>query len=144
MEEECGPGCQNRGAETPSRREPAIYARGRVGKTKDKKEAALSDPANPVTLDHSSNEPFTAYYAEKSGSPEQLRHFRSVRDAILRVLDRRNGAGRKYDVVDIGCNAGGQCGVWAESGHRVHGLDINEPLLDLARKRAAESGQEID
>jgi len=104
----------------------------------------LSDPANPVTLDHSSNEPFTAYYAEKSANPQQLRHFRSVRDTILRVLDQRNGPGRKYDVVDIGCNAGGQCGVWAENGHRVHGLDINEPLLDLARKRAAESGQEID
>jgi len=104
----------------------------------------LSDPANPVTLGHSSHEPFTAYYAEKSVSPEQLRHFRSVRDTILRVIDQRNGLGRNYDVVDIGCNAGGQCGVWAEKGHRVHGLDINEPLLDLAMKRAAESGQEID
>jgi hypothetical protein len=77
--------------------------------TKDKKGAELSDSAIPVGLDHSSYEPFTAYYAEKSVSPEQLRHFRSVRDTILRVLDRRNGLGRSYDVVDIGCNAGGQC-----------------------------------
>lgn len=67
-----------------------------------------------------------------------------MRDTILRVLDGRNSLEGKYDVVDIGCNAGAQCGVWAEKGHRVHGLDINEPLLELARKRAAESGQEID
>jgi 2-polyprenyl-3-methyl-5-hydroxy-6-metoxy-1,4-benzoquinol methylase len=96
--------------------------------------------------DHSSYDEFTAYYTEKSVRPEQLRHFGSVRDAILCVLNRRAGADteRRLDVLDVGCNAGGQCGVWATSGHRVHGLDINEPLLELARKRASESGQQID
>ena len=104
----------------------------------------MSDSAKSVTLDHSSHDEFTAYYAEKSVRPEQLRHFRSVRNAILRILDARNSPGRKYDVLDVGCNAGGQCGVWAENEHRVHGLDINEPLLNLAKKRALEAGQEID
>jgi 2-polyprenyl-6-hydroxyphenyl methylase/3-demethylubiquinone-9 3-methyltransferase len=96
--------------------------------------------------DHSSYDEFTAYYTEKSVRPEQLRHFASVRDAILRVLNKGAGPNttRPYDMLDVGCNAGGQCGVWATSGHRVHGLDINEPLLELARKRASESGQEID
>jgi 2-polyprenyl-3-methyl-5-hydroxy-6-metoxy-1,4-benzoquinol methylase len=94
--------------------------------------------------DHSSHEEFAAYYAEKSAHPEKLQHFRSVRKTILCVLDRRHGLGRQYDVLDVGCNAGGQCSVWAEDGHRVRGLDVNEPLLDVAKKRAREAGQEID
>jgi 2-polyprenyl-3-methyl-5-hydroxy-6-metoxy-1,4-benzoquinol methylase len=94
--------------------------------------------------DHSSHDEFLEYYAEKSIRPAQLQHFRSVKKAILRVLDQSKGAGHKYDVLDIGCNAGGQCSVWAEDNHRVHGLDINEPLLELARNRAAEAKQEID
>lgn len=97
-----------------------------------------------TTWDHSSHEEFAAYYAEKSTRPEQLQHFRSVRDTILRVLASSDGPGRKYAVLDVGCNAGGQCSVWAEEGHFVRGLDINEPLLALARQRALAAGQEID
>jgi 2-polyprenyl-3-methyl-5-hydroxy-6-metoxy-1,4-benzoquinol methylase len=104
----------------------------------------MNDSKDAPVLDHSSHDGFTAYYAEKSVRPEQLRHFRRVQSAILRILERRNGSARNYDVLDVGCNAGGQCGIWAEGGHRVHGLDINEPLLELAKKRAAESGQKID
>lgn len=104
----------------------------------------LKNEAAPAGWDHSSREEFVTYYAEKSISPTQLQHFRSVRDAILRVLGKRNGTEATYDVVDIGCNAGGQCSVWAEAGHRVHGLDVNEPLLNLARKRAADAGYEIE
>lgn len=94
--------------------------------------------------DHTSHEEFVSYYAERSLRPAQLQHYRSVRDAIMRILSQNNGAEHKYDVVDIGCNAGGQCSAWAEGGHRVHGLDINEPLLELAKKRAAEAGQTIE
>src|SRR5258708_6813992 len=50
-------------------------------------------------LDHSSHDEFTAYYAEKSVRPEQLRHFGSVRGAILRVLKTGNGARVRYDVL---------------------------------------------
>jgi ubiquinone/menaquinone biosynthesis C-methylase UbiE len=94
--------------------------------------------------DYSSREEFVAYYAEKSIRPEQLSHFRSLRDAILRLLEKRGYTGRTYDVLDIGCNAGGQCSVWAEVGHRAHGLDVNGPLLELARKRGQEAKQDID
>lgn len=94
--------------------------------------------------DHSSRDEFVAYYAEKSIRPEQMSHFRSLRDSILRVLEKRGNAGQTYDVLDIGCNAGGQCSVWAEAGHRANGLDVNGPLLELARKRAQEAKQEID
>jgi 2-polyprenyl-3-methyl-5-hydroxy-6-metoxy-1,4-benzoquinol methylase len=98
----------------------------------------------PTTWDHSSEEKFVEYYAEKSFLEEQLRHFRSVRDAILRVLPDSHTTGRKFDVLDVGCNAGGQCSVWAEQGHKVHGLDVNGPLLEIAKKKAAEARKDID
>jgi 2-polyprenyl-3-methyl-5-hydroxy-6-metoxy-1,4-benzoquinol methylase len=98
----------------------------------------------PTPWDHSSREEFVTYYAEKSAHPAQLAHFRSLRNAILRILEKRDGPGLTYDVVDIGCNAGGQCSMWAEAGHRIHGLDVNKPLLNLARKRAELAGHEID
>jgi 2-polyprenyl-3-methyl-5-hydroxy-6-metoxy-1,4-benzoquinol methylase len=100
--------------------------------------------AMPATLDHSSHEEFLTYYADKSILPDQLQHFRSVRNAILRVLGKGNQPDVKYDVLDIGCNAGGQCSIWTEDYHQVHGLDVNAPLLELAKKRAAEAGQKID
>jgi 2-polyprenyl-3-methyl-5-hydroxy-6-metoxy-1,4-benzoquinol methylase len=98
----------------------------------------------PAAWDHSSQERFVEYYAQKSFLQEQLKHFRSVRDAILRVLNGNTTIERKYDVLDVGCNAGGQCSVWAEQGHRVHGIDVNGPLVEIARKKAAETHQEID
>jgi 2-polyprenyl-6-hydroxyphenyl methylase/3-demethylubiquinone-9 3-methyltransferase len=111
---------------------------------KDQAEAAVIAKKISDGWDHSSREEFVKYYAEKSTRPAQLQHFRSVRNTILRVLNLRNAPGRKYDVLDVGCNVGGQCLDWAEDGHRVHGLDISEPLLELAKKRAAESGFSID
>jgi 2-polyprenyl-3-methyl-5-hydroxy-6-metoxy-1,4-benzoquinol methylase len=104
----------------------------------------LGKKAVSTPWDHSSHDEFLEYYAEKSIRPTQLEHFRSVKKAILRILDQSNGAGHKYNVLDVGCNAGGQCSIWAEDNHDVHGLDINEPLLELARKRAAEARQQID
>jgi 2-polyprenyl-6-hydroxyphenyl methylase/3-demethylubiquinone-9 3-methyltransferase len=34
--------------------------------------------------------------------------------------------------------------IWAELGHHVHGLDVNEPLLRLAKKRTASAGYHIE
>ena len=48
------------------------------------------------------------------------------------------------DVADIGCGAGTQSFLWAELGHNVHGLDVNQPLLEVARQRAGESRCSID
>ncbi len=55
----------------------------------------------------------------------------------------RYGPAEALDVVDIGCGAGTSSFLWAELGHRVCGLDINEPLIGLARARAAESGLDV-
>jgi 2-polyprenyl-3-methyl-5-hydroxy-6-metoxy-1,4-benzoquinol methylase len=93
---------------------------------------------------HASRQEFVEYYAEKSLRPELIEHFCTIRDKILALLDAARGTRGKYDVLDVGCNAGTQCAIWAEFGHRVNGLDINQPLLDLARQRAAEQGYQID
>jgi 2-polyprenyl-6-hydroxyphenyl methylase/3-demethylubiquinone-9 3-methyltransferase len=93
--------------------------------------------------DHDSHDEFFRYYAAASSTPEARERFRRIRETVLRV-QRRNWGERTFEVADIGCGAGTQSLLWAELGHRVHGLDVNKPLLDLARKRAAEAGHEID
>ena len=40
-------------------------------------------------------------------------------------------------MADIGCGAGTQARLWAERGHRVHGVDVNEPL----DRAGAQAGQ---
>ncbi len=97
-----------------------------------------------TSFDHGSREEFFDYYAEASQSPETVRRFASIRDAALRVLARAGSRTERLDVADIGCGAGTQCLIWAEGGHRPHGLDVNEPLVSLARKRAETAGVPVD
>jgi 2-polyprenyl-6-hydroxyphenyl methylase/3-demethylubiquinone-9 3-methyltransferase len=94
--------------------------------------------------DHSTHEKFYDYYARESQSQKSRDRFGALRDMILRVLKEHTGEVSILDVADIGCGAGTLCMLWAELGHRVHGLDINEPLLSLARERAKELGYNID
>lgn len=93
--------------------------------------------------DHSTHERFYDYYAEESISEKALERFRRTRDAILRVLNVQPH-NRLLQVADIGCGAGTQSMVWAESGHTVHALDVNERLIELGRKRSAEATYNID
>lgn len=87
--------------------------------------------------DYSSDGQFYRYYEKQSLSPATLERFATVRDKVLRLLgDRDSLSGRVLDVADIGCGAGTQCRMWAERGHNVFGIDINEPLVELARCRA--------
>jgi 2-polyprenyl-3-methyl-5-hydroxy-6-metoxy-1,4-benzoquinol methylase len=93
--------------------------------------------------DHNSHEEFLRYYEKESISPNTVLRFRTIRDTILRLhpeLIKR----RPCRVADIGCGAGTQSRLWAELGCEVHGLDVNEPLLDVARMRAGENGYAID
>jgi ubiquinone/menaquinone biosynthesis C-methylase UbiE len=83
------------------------------------------------------HESFYHYYAKASQTAETFQRFRSIRDCVLRVLERNGGTRHALDVADVGCGAGTQCLVWAELGHRVHGVDVNEQLLELARRRTA-------
>lgn len=97
-----------------------------------------------TSWDRSTHEKFYEYYAKESQSPETRRRFCSLRDTVLRMLARTNAVPRPLDVADIGCGAGTQCLLWAEMGHRVHGIDVSEALLDLATERAARAGRAID
>ncbi len=94
--------------------------------------------------DHSSHEQFYDYYARESQNQKTRNRLRALRDTTLRVFKRYAGGVPTLEVVDIGCGAGMLCLLWAELGHHVHGLDVNEPLLELAKQRAAEAGYNID
>jgi 2-polyprenyl-6-hydroxyphenyl methylase/3-demethylubiquinone-9 3-methyltransferase len=98
------------------------------------------------TLDTSSHPAFFDYYAQQSESEATRQRFLGIRDAALRVLaaNDRNHKSPQWHVADIGCGAGTQSLLWAEMGHRVHGLDINQPLLDLAQQRATQHGYDIE
>lgn len=85
------------------------------------------------------SEQFVAYYAAQSASDETRQRFEAVRRITLGVRRDSGGALERLDVVDIGCGAGAQVLMWAQDGHRVHGIDVSAPLIDLGRQRAAEA-----
>jgi 2-polyprenyl-6-hydroxyphenyl methylase/3-demethylubiquinone-9 3-methyltransferase len=89
------------------------------------------------TWDHTTHKDFYDYYANESQSEATVQRFAGIQAAVLRVA-AQTGMGPQLDVADIGCGAGTQCRLWAERGHRVYGVDVNEPLIRLAEKRAAE------
>lgn len=103
-------------------------------------------PANfgkPASWDHGTHEDFFRYYAEQSLGDKTRERFLALRDLVLRQLELKR-AHPILDVADIGCGAGILSQAWAELGHRVHGLDVNAPLIELARQRAAERGLNIE
>jgi 2-polyprenyl-6-hydroxyphenyl methylase/3-demethylubiquinone-9 3-methyltransferase len=87
--------------------------------------------------DTSSHKDFFAYYEQQSLSPATFDRFKTTRDALLRLNARQHGD-RPLDILDIGCGAGTQGILWSEEGHNYVGIDINEPLITLAKKRASE------
>lgn len=95
-------------------------------------------------FDHSSDSRFLAYYAEASLSEETLGRFERVRDWALVLMAERGRGAQCYDVLDIGCGAGTQAMLWAELGHRVHALDVNEALVTIGRQRALTKSLEVD
>src|SRR5258708_16277254 len=100
--------------------------------------------AKSAAWTHGSDQRFTDYYAQASQSPVTLQRIRFIRDSTLRVA-RAHGLSRAVlDVADIGCGAGTQSFLWAELDHKVHGLDVNRPLLDVARQRASELRCSVD
>lgn len=103
----------------------------------------MSSPAPIHDVDHSSDPRFVEYYARESGSAETAARFRTLRDKVLRLWEATSGRpANALDVADIGCGAGASSSLWAELGHRFHGLDVNAKLIGIARERAAAA--EID
>lgn len=83
---------------------------------------------------------FYAYYERQScGDAARLR-FKAIQATLLRLIGQPR---RPLNVADIGCGAGTQSRLWAEQGHHVYGVDINEALIGLARARAREAELEI-
>ena len=93
-------------------------------------------------FDQTSDPNFVAYYARESQSEETRERFTRIRDRAL-VLMATLGRSGTFDVIDIGCGAGTQAILWAERGHRVCALDVNESLIAIARKRADEANLSI-
>jgi 2-polyprenyl-6-hydroxyphenyl methylase/3-demethylubiquinone-9 3-methyltransferase len=86
---------------------------------------------------------FVASYEAKSLSAATQARFLGVHDKIIRLLSKNGRQQRPLDVLDIGCGAGTQCRLWAARRHRVSGIDISQPLLELAARRAHEAGLRI-
>jgi ubiquinone/menaquinone biosynthesis C-methylase UbiE len=95
------------------------------------------------TFDTSSHDVFFDYYADASTSPATLDRFRTLRDVLLGIVEA-HGSKALLDVLDVGCGAGTFSLLWSEAGHRVVGIDINEPLIELGRKRAKDAGRDIE
>lgn len=98
----------------------------------------------PSSWDHSSHDQFYDHYARGSLSPQTMQRLRAIRKMVLEIHDRDEKNPRPCEVADIGCGAGTQSLFWAELGHRVHGIDVNAPLVELAKERAASAGYSVD
>src|SRR5690349_7078375 len=120
---------------TDPNRKAAVTAPGPTVENSDSSAAAW---------DHSTHTEFFDYYARQSQTAEAEQRFRGVRDAILRVTGSTRGDRKRLDMIDVGCNTGAQCIMWAELGHAAHGVDVNEALLTLGRGRAAAAGLDVE
>ncbi|MEM9056340.1 MAG: class I SAM-dependent methyltransferase [Pseudomonadota bacterium] len=114
-------------------------------RTKEVQQGAdAGQDAQAVDQDAESAEKFYEYYAQESASDATLERFGAIRDAMMRTLTRNGMPTEGLTVGDVGCGAGTQCLMWARDGHRVHGVDINDKLMALGQKRAADEGLDID
>jgi len=86
---------------------------------------------------------FYDYYEKESLSKERIAHFERVCSLVLKMIGSENPGGASLRIADIGCGAGTQSLVWAKHGHSVFGLDLNKPLVELAKKRSLENGYDI-
>jgi 2-polyprenyl-6-hydroxyphenyl methylase/3-demethylubiquinone-9 3-methyltransferase len=85
------------------------------------------------------NRHFVDYYAEQSASEQTRQRFARVQEIILKQRSELGLTTTALDVTDVGCGAGTQTMAWARNGHRARGVDISAPLIEIARKRAAEA-----
>lgn len=87
-------------------------------------------------MDTSSHEQFVQYYAAESLSAATRQRFESIRAKAIALLRGTGNTRQPLAMLDIGCGAGTQCALWAAGGDRAYGIDINAPLIELARERA--------
>lgn len=86
---------------------------------------------------------FVEYYELESASEETRARAKRLKASIEVLLKRSSPWPRQLSVADIGCGAGAHASVWAEDGHTACGLDVSQPLIQIARERAAAAGLPI-
>jgi len=87
------------------------------------------------------NDKFYQYYEQKSADKETLNRFTKIKYNVEKYIKSQ---AKSVTVADIGCGAGVQSILWAKSGYKVRGIDINQNLIDLAAKNASNSGLDIE
>ena len=95
-------------------------------------------------FDYGSTDEFTEHYAKQSLSDSSLGRMQGILDCCVRWRKKTIGKVDVLRVADIACNTGELGRMWAKEGHKVYGIDINEPLLDIAKQRAAKEGVTIE
>ena len=90
-------------------------------------------------FDTGSHKSFYDYYAKQSLSDATMQRFAGVAQSVMRMRGESADEG-PLDVVDIGCGAGAQSRLWTDRKHRYLGIDINAPLIALAKQRAIADG----
>jgi 2-polyprenyl-6-hydroxyphenyl methylase/3-demethylubiquinone-9 3-methyltransferase len=101
------------------------------------------DRSSPESFDPSSDPRFYAFYERESLSKATQLRFERIMHRLLALAARHKIASDGLNVLDIGCGAGAQTHIWAKAGHHVHGLDVNAPLIELAKQRARQAGLAI-
>jgi 2-polyprenyl-6-hydroxyphenyl methylase/3-demethylubiquinone-9 3-methyltransferase len=109
-----------------------------------KKIPAVPSTTDTDSWDNDSDPRFYNYYKTESESEPTIQRFRVIQKRVLDVIE--TGIGTRHDlrVADIGCGAGTQSVMWAKLGHHVHGLDINKPLIELARERVKQMAIDVE
>ena len=87
---------------------------------------------------------FVNYYASQSQSETTLSRFKAVKSAVLALRKKLNAVTNQLHVADIGCGPGSQSMMWAAEGHHVSGIDISDPLIQIARQRAQQADYVIN
>ena len=92
---------------------------------------------------HRSSEEFAEYYADRHQTAHLVARFKSDKHKVTAFIAEQLGSNVKT-ILDVGCGPGAQPMLWAADGYEVSALDINEPLVEVARQRSQEKGLSID
>jgi 2-polyprenyl-6-hydroxyphenyl methylase/3-demethylubiquinone-9 3-methyltransferase len=92
-------------------------------------------------VSESDDKRFFEYFKTASETAATVERARGIYESLVACM-RFDGVDVSggLRVADVGCGAGTQGMLWAQAGHRVFGIDINDDLVDLARTRAAQAG----